>query len=83
MSHPDGWKLHDGRLIREFSFPDFLTAKAFVDCVSDVCELQLHHAEIRFGWGYVVIETYSHDVQMVTSRDFTLAKAINDIEVKK
>lgn len=77
MTYPDGWTELEGRLIREFSFEDFLQAKAFIDAVSVLCEAQQHHAELHFGWGYAVIETYSHDTKSITQRDVDLATAIN------
>ena len=81
MTTPAGWTELDGRLMREFSFGDFLAAKAFIDKVSEVCEAQQHHAELHFGWGYAVIETFSHDTNSITHRDLDLALAINALEV--
>jgi 4a-hydroxytetrahydrobiopterin dehydratase len=80
MSHPAGWTEVDGRLMREFSFENFLDAKAFIDAVSHLCEAQQHHAELHFGWGYAIVETFSHDTNSITERDHRLATAINDLE---
>lgn len=80
MNHPDGWSVVDGRLMREYAFPNFLEAKAFIDAVSDLCEEQQHHAELHFGWGYAVVEIYSHDTDSITNRDHALAEAINQLE---
>ena len=82
MTHPDGWTVVDGRLMREYAFEDFLQAKAFIDAVSRLCEAQQHHAELHFGWGYAVVEIYSHDTASITERDDALAHAINGLEVK-
>ena len=81
MTHPDGWTVVDGRLMREYAFEDFLQAKAFIDAVSQLCEAQQHHAELHFGWGYAVVEIYSHDTASITERDDALAHAINGLEV--
>ena len=81
MAHPVGWTELEGRLIREFSFDDFLQAKAFIDDVSQICESQQHHAELHFGWGYAVVETFSHDTNSITQRDIDLANAINALGV--
>ena len=81
MKHPEGWTEVDGRLLREYSFDDFLQAKAFIDAVSEICEAQEHHAELHFGWGYAVVETHTHDTASITQRDLDLAEAINAIEV--
>ena len=81
MSHPDGWAVVNGRLMREYAFENFLEAKAFIDAVSLLCEEQQHHAELHFGWGYAVVEIYSHDTESITERDDRLAQAINALEV--
>jgi 4a-hydroxytetrahydrobiopterin dehydratase len=81
MAHPVGWTELEGRLMREFSFDDFLQAKAFIDEVSELCEAQQHHAELHFGWGYAVVETFTHDTNSITQRDIDLASAINALEV--
>jgi len=81
MAHPVGWTELEGRLMREFSFDDFLQAKAFIDDVSQICESQQHHAELHFGWGYAVVETFSHDTNSITQRDIDLANAINTLGV--
>ena len=80
MSLPTGWKEVDGRLMRAYEFPDFLSAKSFIDAVSEVCESHQHHAEFHFGWGYVVIESYTHDSNSITAQDIALANAINLLE---
>jgi 4a-hydroxytetrahydrobiopterin dehydratase len=80
MDHPDGWDEVDGRLMREYAFEDFLSAKAFIDAVSELCEAHQHHAELHFGWGYAVVEMFSHDTKSITQRDHNLAIAINQLE---
>jgi 4a-hydroxytetrahydrobiopterin dehydratase len=37
-----------------------------------------HHPEIHFGWGYVVIELYTHDKEKITEKDLALAHGINE-----
>lgn len=66
--------------MREWAFADFAAAKRFVDRVSQVCEHLNHHADVHFGWGYVVLEVVTHDVGDITERDFELVRAINQLE---
>ncbi len=80
MSAVEGWDEVNHRLVRTYAFNDFKQAKAFIDAVSEVCEQQQHHAELSFGWGYAVIEMYSHDEGGITQRDVVLATAINNLE---
>ena len=81
MQPPEGWSVVEGRLMREYSFDDFARAKVFIDTVSEVCETLNHHAELHFGWGYAVVEMFSHDTNSITQRDLDLAVAINRVEV--
>ena len=78
MNIPTGWAIVEQRLMREFEFKDFLSAKAFVDEISMLSEEANHHPEIHFGWGYAVIELYTHDEEKITDKDLALALSINN-----
>ena len=79
MDIPTGWTIVEQRLMREFEFENFLFAKAFVDEISVLAEDANHHPEIHFGWGYVVIELYTHEEEKITDKDLALAHRINQI----
>ena len=81
MEVPTGWSIQEDHLMREFPFDNFADAKTFVDEISVICEEQNHHADLHFGWGYVVVELTTHDQGKVTSLDIGVALAINSIEV--
>ena len=81
MEAPPGWSIQDDHLMREFSFDNFADAKTFFDQISFICEEQNHHADLHFGWGYVVVELTTHDQGKVTSLDIEVALAINSVEV--
>jgi len=81
MEVPTGWSIQEDHLMREFSFDNFADAKTFVDEISVICEEQNHHADLHFGWGYVVVELTTHDQGRVTSLDIEVALAINSVEV--
>lgn len=76
---PEGWVLVDGRLMRELECEDFNQAKKIVDKISILAEELNHHPEIHFGWGYVIIECYTHDEDAVTNLDFKLANHIEEL----
>ena len=80
MEIPDGWSIQEDHLMREFGFEDFDQAKAFVDKISVICETMNHHADLHFGWGYVIVEITTHDQGQVTMLDVDVAQAINAIE---
>ena len=80
MDVPQGWSIQENHLMREFSFENFAEAKKFIDEISGICEQQNHHADLHFGWGYVVVELTTHDQGKVTSLDTDVAIAINLLE---
>ncbi|HXR98832.1 MAG TPA: 4a-hydroxytetrahydrobiopterin dehydratase [Terriglobales bacterium] len=75
---PDGWSVVDGHhLRREFSFPDFAAALAFVNQVGAIAEAKQHHPDICLGWGRAEITTYTHTSNGITGKDVALATEIN------
>ncbi len=75
------WTEADGKLMRTFQTPDFLTAYRLVGAVVGPAEALNHHPDIAFGWGYVRITLTTHDAGGLTELDHRLAKAI-DLAVK-
>ena len=80
MATPEGWSLVDGHLMREWGFPDFETARGFVNRVGALANEHNHHPDIHFGWGYVILELMTHDQNAVTELDHQVARAINQLE---
>lgn len=69
-----GWHIvNDHHLRKTFLFPDFKAALDFVNRVGAVAEERGHHPDIHLAWGRVDVETWSHDVDGLTERDFALA----------
>lgn len=67
-------------LTREFRFPDFRTAWAFLTAVAAEAERRDHHPGIWNEYGYVRFELRTHDAaNHVTERDHRLARAIDAI----
>lgn len=76
----DGWAYTDHKIYREFSFPDFKTALAFLVRVGFEAESLGHHPEIKNVYNSVSIYLSTHDAgDKVTSKDIDLAKAIDQI----
>jgi len=75
------WQEQDNKLIREFSFPDFKSALAFVNKVGVLAEQEQHHPDIELGWGRAKISLTTHDQGGVTDKDRTLSSHIDAIEI--
>ena len=69
------WEVRVDRLVRTFSFPDFVAAFGFMSKVALVAERSNHHPEWRNVYGTVVVELTTHDAGGITSRDVALARA--------
>ena len=68
------WVVADGHhLLKEYRFPDFATALAFVNRVGAVAEAEGHHPNIELTWGRVAIKIWTHAIDGLTESDFVLA----------
>jgi 4a-hydroxytetrahydrobiopterin dehydratase len=76
---PKGWLRDDLGLHRSFTFRDFLEAWAFMNRVAVLAEEQDHHPDWANSYNKVDITLISHDKKAVTSRDISLAIAINGL----
>lgn len=76
---PKGWLRDDLGLHRSFAFRDFVEAWAFMNRVAVLAEEQDHHPDWANSYNKVDITLISHDKKAVTSRDVSLAIAINDL----
>ena len=75
-----GWQVVEGHhLVRDFSFPDFKSALAFVNRVGDIAEEEGHHPEIKFTWGKARVSIWTHKVNGLTESDFILAAKVSKI----
>ena len=68
-----GWALRDGKLHREFTFPDFIRAFAFMAGAALRAEAMGHHPEWFNVYNRVVVDLTTHDAQGITALDFELA----------
>ena len=74
----DGWEAPgDHHLAREFRFPDFAEALAFVNRVGAEAERWNHHPDLELSWGRVGVRIFTHKVDGLTESDFVLAAKID------
>ena len=71
-AHPE-WHLKGGKLMREWTFKDFLEAMAFVNRVAVVAEAANHHPDIDIRYNQVTLGLVSHDAAGITHRDASMA----------
>ena len=73
MSVPDGWQERDEALEREFEFPSFPEAIAFVNRVAELAEAENHHPDIAVSYRRVTLRWTTHSAGGITDRDRELA----------
>ena len=79
LSSLPGWHEQHGEIVRQFEFPDFVTAVDFVNSVAAKAEAAGHHPDIDIRYNKVRLALVSHDAGGLTQRDFDLAAAIEDL----
>ena len=67
-------------LTRNYKFPDFKTALAFVNRVGALAEEQGHHPDLLLAWGKVEVTLWTHAVNGLTESDFILAAKIDRLD---
>jgi 4a-hydroxytetrahydrobiopterin dehydratase len=79
LSKARGWSLVNGKLHREFTCKDFVTAFGNMTRVALVAEAMNHHPEWFNVWNKVVIDLNTHSVKGISDYDFVLAEKIDEI----
>jgi 4a-hydroxytetrahydrobiopterin dehydratase len=70
----NGWRIErEHHLEKEFRFPDFAGALAFVNRVGALAEAQSHHPDLFLAWGKVRISIWTHAIDGLTESDFVFA----------
>ena len=80
----DGWDIIQNEkkiyfLKKNFIFKNFLESQSFINHVGKISELEGHHPDINFGWGYAVIKITTHAIDGLSENDFILAAKIDQI----
>jgi 4a-hydroxytetrahydrobiopterin dehydratase len=76
---PEWGVIQEHHLRRVFTFPDFVSALAFVNKVGEVAEKEGHHPDIYLAWGKVEITIWTHKIDGLTESDFILAAKIDKL----
>ena len=75
-----GWQVvADHHLSKTYTFPDFVTALAFVNRAGAVAEEQGHHPDLYLSWGKVEVRIWTHKINGLTESDFILAAKIDRV----
>ena len=73
----EGWRLAGRYIAKEFDFPSFSAAMAFVNRVAEVAEEIDHHPDMTIVYTRVGLSITTHSEGGITRRDFRLARRID------
>ncbi len=81
MKIPENWSHQENRLVRTFTFSNFVEAVSFVNAIVPLAEAAAHHPDIEvFGYKNVRVKLSTHDAgNIVTDKDIDLAKKIDQL----
>ena len=70
-----GWELgaDEAHIRKQYKFPDFVHALAFVNALGFSAEQQNHHPDLELGWGRCLVKFSTHDVGGLSMNDFICA----------
>ena len=71
------WALCEGKLVREWKFPDFVAAPAFVNRVAVLAEEAKHHPDIDIRYNKVKLGLVTHDAGGITASDASMAERLS------
>lgn len=79
LAELDGWRLEEGKLTREFRFPDFIRAFSFMTSAAIAAEKMNHHPEWFNVYNKVRVQLMTHEAGGITELDFQLAQKMNEL----
>ena len=78
---PD-WRVKDGKLHREYKFPDFAHAMGFMMTAAPAIERLDHHPEWANVYNRVTVDLATHDAGGITQKDCDLAALLEGLAKK-
>ena len=73
------WTVAAGKLHREYRFPSFVLAMAFMTTSAFAIEAMNHHPEWSNVYACVTVDLMTHDAGGVTVKDVELAARLEDL----
>jgi len=77
-----GWSVVNGKLHREYKFPDFTHAFGFMATAATAIEKMNHHPEWFNVYNKVTVDLTTHDSGGITQNDVKLARLLDTFASK-
>lgn len=82
LHHFSDWLLvEDKKIVKEIKFPDFVTAKYFLDLAAFIAQEQGHHPTFTLTYNKLKITLITHAVDGLTENDFVMARLIDELSI--
>lgn len=72
-----GWQIIDGKLRRDFKFPDHYVTMTFVNAVAWISHQQGHHPDLAVGYDTCRVDYITHAIGGLSQSDFICAAKID------
>ena len=76
-----GWRHEGGEIFKQYKFPTFLEAIAFIDRLADAAEEMNHHPDLENHYNRVRVALHTWNEDAVTEKDVSLAHRIEAASV--
>jgi len=73
------WKHEGTAIVRQHRSPTFRAAVRLVNRIADLAEGANHHPDLALSWASLRISLSTHDAGGLTTKDFHLARCIEDV----
>jgi 4a-hydroxytetrahydrobiopterin dehydratase len=77
-----GWKVHNGKLHKEYKFDSFVRAFGFMTSVAITAEAMNHHPEWFNVYNTVKVDLVTHDLGGISTFDIELAQKMDQLADK-
>lgn len=74
-----GWTVEQGKLHRDYHFPDFTHAFGFMATAATYIQAKDHHPEWSNVWNRVTIDLVTHSANGITAKDVDLAAFLEKV----
>lgn len=72
-----GWQVVDGKLRKDYKFPDHYVTMTFVNAIAWISHQQGHHPDLTVGYNTCRVEYITHAIGGLSESDFICAAKID------
>jgi 4a-hydroxytetrahydrobiopterin dehydratase len=74
-----GWRHDAGEIFKNYKFPTFLDAIAFIDRIAQKAEAANHHPDLENHYNRVRVALHTWSENAITEKDIALAREIESV----